>query len=594
LALEQPEASPWGLLIPGAEPLFSEGAYLERYGFISSAASPYNPDGLPIGFASTIFQNIKGYPRTTKALGFTCAACHTGRFIHEDTEYVVQGGPATIDLQLLAGGLGAALGQTFIASKLPTPNARFDRFAKRVLGETYSLTAKEQLASELESVLVAGADASDTIDVVEGFGRLDALNRIGNQVFANNVQLPENYKAIDAPVNFPHIWTASWFDWVQYDGSIMQPLVRNAGEALGVHAAVNMTAPKGEGQFASAIPFKELNWIETTMAGTVPPTKRKEFGGLLAPKWPAALGAIDELLVEKGAALYDKHCKNCHLPALSSPEIWDEKYFRPIEWRTATDLKQSKNDYLALKIIDLGVVGTDSAQADILSYRTVNTAANPVQGQLAIGIDATVCAPLPQFAGIQSTETGYNDTVSDRSLVAENALVPIEVKDGPMLSFALALGALVQQTNDEWLNSNNVPDALRDVFEGDRPNCLQAGAGYKARPLNGIWATAPFLHNGSVATLDDLLRPADERPRFVQLGDLRFDAQKVGLAQPELTDPSYPPYQDGLFIMDTSLPGNLNKGHSFGVGADGDTTGVIGPNFTPEDRAALIEYLKTL
>lgn len=594
IALEQPESSPWKLLWPGAKPAFTDTDYLGRYGFIASTASEENPDGLPIGFAATPFQNLAGYPTTTTAVGFTCAACHTGRFVSGDTEYLVEGGPAVTDLQVFSKGLGASLGQTFFASKLPLPNKRFDRFARRLLGDTYSETTKAQLAKDMQSVIQAGAAASDTIKVVEGFGRLDALNRIGNQVFSKNTGQRDNYAPIDAPVNYPHIWTASWFDWVQYDGSIMQPLIRNAGEALGVHAAINTTAPVDAGRFSSSIPVEDLNWIEASLAGPIPPAQAQEFGGLLSPKWPASLGEIDATLAAEGGELYNRNCKGCHMPPLDSDEIWSDRYFKPIEWQTYGGAKETDAAYLALKIIDIDEIGTDAAQANILAQRTVNTAADVQTGRPGMGIDATVCGPEPQYSGAVKADSGYDASVNYRGSSSENKLVPVQVQDGPMLSFALALGALVQQTDDAWFNANNVPDAQRRAFEGERPNCLQAGAGYKARPLNGVWATAPFLHNGSVPTLDDLLRPADERPRFVRLGNPAFDPTKVGVKQPELSEETYPAYVDGYFILDTAVDGNRNTGHAFGVSKDGNKSGVIGPKFTDRERKALIEFLKTL
>ena len=51
----------------------------------------------------------------------------------------------------------------------------------------------------------------------------------------------KNLEARDAPVSFPPIWTVPWFLWAQYDASIEQPLIRNAGEALGVFALVNLS-----------------------------------------------------------------------------------------------------------------------------------------------------------------------------------------------------------------------------------------------------------------------------------------------------------------------------------------------------------------
>lgn len=596
LALEQPETSPFGLLIPGKKPAFTDAGYIERYGFIPAAASVDNPDGLPIGFATTPFQNLAGYPVTTTAVGLTCAACHTGRLSHNGTEYIVNGGPATSDLQLFSKGLGAALGQTLFSSKLPLPNKRFDRFARNVLGEAYSKTAKSQLAKDMQSVVEAGAAQADQISVVEGYGRLDALNRIGNQVFSKNTGRRDNYKPINAPVNYPQIWTASWFDWVQYDGSIMQPLIRNAGEALGVHAAINTTAPEGQGRFSSSIPVKNLKWIEDSLAGAKPPLQEKAFGGLHAPEWPAAFGAIDQALADKGAALYQQRCQSCHLPALTSDAIWSDRYFQKIAYQENGQSQETREAFLALNILPLKTIGTDPAQADILELRTVNTAGDVETGAQAMGIDATVCTPEPTFTGPgpQYASSELDTKVTQRYRDTENELVQVHVSDGPMVSFALALGAIVQQTNETWFDNNFISEEMRSYFEGERPNCLQKGAGYKARPLNGVWATAPFLHNGSVPTLDALLRPVDERPRFVRLGDTAFDPVKVGLAQPDLSADSYSAYEDGYFILDTGLAGNLNTGHAFGASADGDKRGVIGPKFSDDERAAIIEFIKTL
>ncbi|MEJ6706010.1 MAG: hypothetical protein QNL15_17650, partial [Pseudomonadales bacterium] len=75
-------------------------------------------------------------------------------------------------------------------------------------------------------------------------------------------------------------------------------------------------------------------------------------------------------------------------------------------------------------------------------------------------------------------------------------MVTTTVTDNPLLAYPLALGALVQLGIDQWFISDRTPEQEKLLIEGKRPNCLQAGLGYKARPLNGIWATAPFLHNG--------------------------------------------------------------------------------------------------
>ena len=106
---------------------------------------------------------------------------------------------------------------------------------------------------------------------------------------------------------------------------------------------------------------------------------------------------------------------------------------------------------------------------------------------------------------------------------------------------------------------------------------------YKARPLNGIWASAPYLHNGSVPTLYDMLLPPTDlkgecqtaqcRPSKFYVGSNQFDTVKVGF------ETSSTPHSS---LLDTSLPGNRNTGHLFRH------------DLSLDDRMALIEYLKSL
>jgi hypothetical protein len=112
---------------------------------------------------------------------------------------------------------------------------------------------------------------------------------------------------------------------------------------------------------------------------------------------------------------------------------------------------------------------------------------------------------------------------------------------------------------------------------------VRAEAIYKARPLNGIWAAAPYLHNGSVPNLYALLSPQSERPDKFWTGSKQFDPVKVGYDTSELK---------GGYLYDIANPGNSNKGHEFKDGPRGN--GVIGPALSPDDRWAIIEYLKSL
>lgn len=597
LALEQPIGSVFAMPFISSGK-FVDNDYMLRFGFIEGTESEHNPHGLPIGIAITPNQTIPGIRNKVAAVGFSCAACHTAHLSYNNTEYVIDGGPAATDLGQLTKALGAALGQTLISSRLPLFDGRFERFARHVLpGDAYTDANVVVLGQELEALVTHLASLPAEVDVVEGFARLDALNRIGNQVFALDPGRFDNYVAIDAPVAYPHIWTASWFNWVQYDGSIMQPLIRNAGEAMGVSAYINTTAPDGEKRFSSSVPVHNLWWIENALSGESPFQDRK-FSGLLAPKWPMSFPKIDPDKKALGQALYQEHCKGCHLEPLNSSAIWSNEYFAPITYYVDNVEHQTPDALLKLKMISLDQVGTDPAQANVLLYRTVNTAGNGAGSELentrGMGIDTEVCSWAPALPDSPYAEQSY--------AVKSTRLVNIPLSDGPAISFGLALGAIVQQVNDVWFEQNYIAEQNRAYYEGYRPNCLQAGAGYKARPLNGIWATAPFLHNGSIPSILDLLSPPEDRPEFVQLGSIEFDAERVGIKQdPNLRmRPGQSYNDDGLFILDTNVSGNSNRGHEFSSAWDKSKDwseqpkGVIGPELTMDERLALVEYLKTL
>jgi len=107
--------------------------------------------------------------------------------------------------------------------------------------------------------------------------------------------------------------------------------------------------------------------------------------------------------------------------------------------------------------------------------------------------------------------------------------------------------------------------------------------GYQAPPLDGVWATAPYLHNGSVPTLWNLLKSSDRPTQFLRpesTGFEHYDTERVGW-KAEPFDPEKPP-KDAKRVFDASRWGLSNRGHTFG-----DT-------LSDADRMAVIEYLKSL
>ena len=119
------------------------------------------------------------------------------------------------------------------------------------------------------------------------------------------------------------------------------------------------------------------------------------------------------------------------------------------------------------------------------------------------------------------------------------------------------------------------------------PKPLQMTAGYQAPPLDGIWATAPYFHNGSVPALAGVLNSKARPTRFTRsfkTGEADYDKVNVGWKVTETRDPPDAKLApiEARKIYDTSKPGRANTGHTYG------------DDLTDAERAQVIEYLKTL
>jgi hypothetical protein len=129
---------------------------------------------------------------------------------------------------------------------------------------------------------------------------------------------------------------------------------------------------------------------------------------------------------------------------------------------------------------------------------------------------------------------------------------------------------------DEW--TQGAADAYNSGANGYTFNTshFRKTNGYASVLLDGIWLRAPFLHNGSVPTLADLLEPTDRRPKLFWRGYNVYDQERVGFIS------NGPEAENSGFRYDTNVPGNSNEGHLWGI------------DLSPDEKKALIEFLKTL
>ncbi|MBJ7313501.1 di-heme-cytochrome C peroxidase [Rugamonas sp. CCM 8940] len=584
---------------PGSTKLFRANENMNNYRYLPQRATASNPDALPVGFVKDGYLN-KNY------VGLTCAACHTGQINYRGLGMRIDGGPGGADMV----GFLDALTKAMTAAR--DDAAVQQRFVKAVLARGAYASADEVVkdiatyTQRLVSYNVINRSATNY-----GYARLDAFGRIYNRLLEHllnrsqleavlrNILTPEEiavalqgvgetlssaqrdqvilrvakkprdiawlkrelFIKADAPVSYPFLWDVPQHDVVQWNGlgnnAGLGPLGRNTGEVIGVfgslewqdgseYSLVSLLAGQGlkrqTTHFNSSVNADNLRRIENHLVS------------LQSPQWPVKVfgaGSVDAARVARGERLFNNHCVGCHAGIeRSSPARRIVAYMSKVE-EVGTDPTMANNSvqYLGYS----GILRNSYVGAGV--------------GSILLDKKAPIAALLTK-----ATTNVLNTRDPDKSFVQRWAEWLVNI----VRAF---LSNEIKPSNKQ---GNYVIDTTISPYASLRA--------YKGRALNGIWATAPYLHNGSVPTLYDLLLPAacpagdqdaECRPGKFQVGSREFDPVKVGLKS------------DGYqgFTFDTRLAGNSNAGHEYGTVAivRGETT--LQP-LSKEERLDLLDYLK--
>jgi hypothetical protein len=520
---------------------------LPELGYLPNSLSTNNPDKLPVGF-------VRDQNEITKAdyIGMNCAACHTNQISLSGKTFQIDGAPSLSDMGGMLTGLDDSL-------KATRDNAdKFDRFAAKVLGaQANNSTAKNELKSELTNFLKYWSKfvQDSTVEHPWGRARMDAFGMIFNRVASIDLGIPENSKKPDAPVSVPFLWGTSFQSQVQWNGvapntNDIERLGRNVGEVLGVFA---------EAQFQATRIFEIPKPARTSAKRLNQVRLENLLKKLWSPKWPEDLVAIDAAKKEAGKALYQTHCAECHAIVPHGEQN------TPVDV-VMTKLSEVRTDPKMAVNATIGVASTGD-----LKWLFEGRSKVPRGELLQTLVQLAVLSPYRDVAPPES--------ILDR-LTRDDLFGPNEIN-----LFLREIGFSQQTVKalhadlDEKLKSyyDDLQSSVKS-FNGQPESATVAENApptlkYKAAPLAGIWATAPYLHNGSVPNLYELLLPSNERTSKFYVGSREFDAKKVGFKTEQAP---------GTTLFDTSLPGNSNAGH--------DTYGT----FNEEQRWQLVEYLKSL
>jgi len=567
------EILPWILLTavdvadPGSTKPFVEN--LERFGLLPD---PVRDDGLPVGLT------VSSNPFTfgMDFVGVNCAACHVGELRRDGKAVRVDGAPNMFNLQLFYSQAVDAMtaaasdrGKLWRALKRLGRQdygrygvaAPFVRPATLVYYGANVLLHRDRLDARLELVAVIRAAKAqrDPVHPTSGYGRLDAFDGTRNFLFtrlrktdaggefevnkANMVKLeapvkfpplwsrkaspPQPVEAYgDQPGRFPRVWGFKDYDWVEWTIDTNTVMERNFTETLGAGATVVLDPKRTASLFDSSIPMRDMHALEW-LAYYIDP-----------PRWPTAIfGDIKPDLAAAGESIFRSRCAGCH-------EYGDDR-------RTPTGL-------IRLRGMRPQDVGTDPTVALRISCPIPDTGPLTIPPKSYTAEDSQLlkdCAgvkPGTAFVGNSFARTvqAAVDSIKQKAYAAA----------GIDKAQQLAMEDFDQRGSATWR------DTLLDTQPPYGP--------YAARSLYGIWAAAPYLHNGSVPTLYHLLLPPAQRPKTFALGGREYDPVRLGFAVATACS-----QQD--CIVDTSWTGDGNGGHLWGT------------DLAEPDRMALLEYLKT-
>ena len=499
---------------PSGTPFLADS--LGRYGYL---ANPANNNFLPVGFTAA-------GPEGSEIAGMTCAACHTRQISVDGSEYRIDGGPAIVDFQSFLADLDTAVGAVLAS------DAAFQAFAQRVLGATAQPADVAALRQAVElwhlryRTLMTRALPTEPW----GPGRLDAVAMIFNRLTGLDLGkppgylIPENIQPAEAPVRYPFLWNAAVQDQTQWpgfadNGSPILGLARNLGEVYGVFATFH---PRKDNWRILGVDYSSDNSANFDGLTKLEKLVRK----LGPPRWP---WPVDEAMAAAGKAIYERPatqggCTECHGITKGAVRFPDHQ-----TWATPVQN-----------------VGTDTREFELLG-RTARS------GALEGARIPFVTSPL------KPTDTAFN-------ILATSVL-------GSVIQHYLPFAATTQTSPPATFK---LPPQLSDLpgaFRAPAP----AVAAYEARVLEGIWAAAPYLHNGSIPTLAELLKPAAERVAAFKVGP-SYDLVNVGIATEQTS------FDQVLTTTDCSdlSSGNSRCGHEFGT------------SLPQAEKQALLEYLKTL
>ena len=567
---------------------------LERFGLVPDPVSEDNPMGLPVGITAAARRGVG----KVQMVGVNCTACHVGQFSYNGHDFRVDGAPNLFDIEMFYADLAESSKATindpeklwaFIkrfldikgsapesASAAPAASSnnqgedrgyRFGDGTRKLLASFNSLqelTDKGELEKALslkiqavvkEEIEKAKSDISSKADPV-----VQAKRELGASLERDVASLLSKKAGTGSPLDTAINQKKDMLRQVLGDIKTNVALFRSYIKLFQALAAAGKDPNDTRGGFGRVDAFGSARFLMFGMENRRPTTAPVSYPYLWGMKETAWLhyNANTNSVVERNIG-----------QALGLGATYDTKSFE-----TTVVIENTRDlEWMAYKL-------TPPAWPEEL-FGEID-AQKASQGKPLYEQNCARCHDVYEKTGegLNNYQTFALDEIGTDRNQAENFHYPLTL-NGKQASFAEETGKVLDQIKSAYYKSYNIAPDEQKKWEGNRTPIIwrdglataQNQKAYAARPLAGVWATAPYLHNGSVPTMYALLQPVSERPTEFYVGNREYDPKNMGY----LTTPGAI-----SFKLETTRDGNSNRGHEYGT------------NLKDDERYALIEYIKSL
>ena len=541
---------------------------LGRFGLIDDPdgppVAPGDPRRLPVGVTTAIPTGSK-----TVMLGVNCAACHVAEIRYRGAVVRVDGAPALFDISAFFAEMFQTAKETFTDPKRLAPflrtlkaNGPRDPVAEMLVGLLPALSGQAGAGDTFEALLLrrigaalGGEPEPAALAVLTAKGWWARVLAMGRLVDSRLAALAEERKVLEG---FPAF--AERFGADQISLPLLLARLEFVKRLGGQGASGPTGARPGFGRVDAFTNARNFLFGKEDARSPIAPVRYPILWGLDKRwlHWDGNTMSIMERNMGQAlglGAVADPVSRSSTLLPGSLHELERvARKLQPPAWPDALGkIDRDADEFKAgAKLYAANCAACHERQEAVKVYGKQV----PQGGVVYVGL-GTDDARTRVFA----------DRMADgRQFAAAVGLVQRAVKKQ---AFADRRDELVERYGADFEARFDQPDAdIRWLTTG----------GYVARPLAGAWATAPYLHNGSVPTLADLLEPAHRRPIVFPVGHREYDPVRGGYVSRFEDVPA-----DQLataFVFDTRIAGNRNTGHEFGT------------QLPPAEKRALLQYLK--